>query len=119
MACYARDAERLTPPAALTEAEDTWMRAQLEFFDLNVDGKRVDGEFFLGADERYWQVQLGGETAVATDYTPLTAQASSSGVKQVLLQLDESGEIIGTALEPNGGIPMTRSCWNSLRPNSV
>jgi hypothetical protein len=120
-ACYARDLKQAeyTPPAAVSDAEDTWMRGELEFFDLQANGKQIDGEFFLGADQHYWRLELGGESAVSTEYTPLTVQASSTGYRQVLLQLDESGEIIGTALEPNGGIPMTRSCWHSIKPRTI
>lgn len=118
-ACIARDAEQaqISRPPALTDVPaDTYVRGALDIRTVSENGKVLPGDFFVGGDRLYWQIQAGGNSAVPTSFAlgQPGITDTKKATRQVLLLLDNDGNIVSTVLENKGGRIMTTSCHNSI-----
>jgi hypothetical protein len=116
-ACIARSTQEAEAMQVqtLTEFQDSFLRGTLQIADglVPTTGPEVPGQFFL--DGGQWrQIQSGATTSVLTQWTALTAKPKSTREMQVLVTIDDSGNIIQTRLEDPEGSVATHTCWNSV-----
>ena len=113
-----RDAEA-TQVQTLTQFDDTFLRGTLPVANRLVPtassgGEPLVGQFFLDASQRWRQIVNDGTSSTLTQWTQLTAVGEDVHDLQVLLAIDDYGNIIQTRLEGPEGRVATDSCWNSV-----
>lgn len=119
----------VNPAAAITTSTDKWLRIQRPLTRLKIDGRSLGNrKFFVGLNNRYWQLipQSGGRySAQITDYTDggfgVEKVPVSSGINTIfaIVYIDETGTVKGLALENNGGLISTQSCYTSIVPSGT
>lgn len=135
-ACVENDALKAmnysTKPAQVLKHADAdeWMRVRLYVYRLYKDlhkKKKIDGLYFIGTDSnRFWQLVPQGSnkfSAKPTEYTVSNVYREEvHGNYYALAYVDGEGthiQQVGYAGEPNGGTPITTSCWTSVSPIKV
>lgn len=133
-ACVENDALKATSystkPAEISAIDaDEWMRVRLYVYYLYKNPrKKIPGLYYIGTDNtRFWRLvdQGGGKFgAELTEYTVLNVHRyeKAPGNYYALSYVDGEGTDIrqvGYAWEPNGGTPITTSCWASVSPIKV
>ncbi len=137
-ACVENDALKATnystKPAEISAVDsDEWMRVRLYVYYLYDKKKphkkeRIPGLYFLGTDNtQFWQLVNKGSgkfSAKPTEYTVFNVHRyeKAPGHYYALSYVDGEGSDIrqvGYASEPNGGTPITTSCWASVSPIKV
>lgn len=126
--CLTKDAVRAsTPPQPVpilpAGTQEDWMRGLVDLLQVSLDNGATwsTERYYVGTDQAsLWQItaSISGETATRhPTYTINNVMTRRTGEQRAVLSyVDANGTTItGYAMEPNGGNPVTGSCWSSVK----
>jgi hypothetical protein len=127
---YDKDRAQSNPPKeCVSVSSDEWLRIRVRICGLkDSKGNSLSGKYCKGCGSgtgwqystTYWKVDDSDPYNIKLSQTSWTtgncAPSWTSQYVYCIAYCDDSGNVCGYGCQPNGGYPVSASCWTSLVP---